>query len=407
MASDQQKRIGRFSRRDILRITAVVGVAAAIVPLVSYFLNASQSNGSDACQPWPYWNEFIKKHIDSTGRVIDFLNPDLRTTSEGQSYGLFFALVNNDISLFERLLSWTAYYLCEGHLDQRLPAWLWGQAEDKQWKILDDNTASDADIWIAYCLLEAGRLWERNSYTNAGIQLLQLIKKAEVVDVQGIGMMLSPGLRGFITPDSWTMNPSYLPIMVLRRCAVADPSGPWSVIAENAIRVISESAVNGFSPDWTAWDGEKFIVDTSRGNLGSYDAIRVYLWAGMLNEHDPGQNKILPNLGGPDRMLKKQPVLPERIDVETGTGSGQAPLGFSGALLPYLAALKDDTALADQNKRIPSPVKASSSDALHYYDRMLILFGQGWYEERFRFTADGSLQPAWRLSSCSAIKSSH
>lgn len=398
--------IGGYSRRDILGIAAVVGVAAGIVPFVTHFWGLSKKNNSDECQPWPFWDAFVKNHIDSTGRVIDFLNPDLRTTSEGQSYGLFFALVNNDIGLFERLLSWTSYYLCDGHFNQRLPAWLWGQAEDKQWKVLDDNSASDADLWIAYCLLEAGRLWQRNSYTNSGLQLLQLITKTEVIDIPGIGMMLLPGLKGFVTADEWALNPSYLPIMALRRCALADPSGPWSIIADNASRVICESANNGFAPDWTAWNGEKFIVDPSRGGGGSYDAIRVYLWAGMLNKNEAEQKKIFQNIDGMHQLLKKQQAIPEKVDITTRSVSGQAPIGFSAALLPYLSVLDEDQILATENGRIPSPEK-SSLDSLNYYDRMLILFGQGWYEERFRFAADGSLQPFWRISSCSVTKSSH
>ena len=406
MDSDQKRLIGRYSRRDVLGIAAVVSVAAGIVPFVTHFFGLSKKNSSNACQPWPFWDAFVKKHVDSTGRVIDFFNPDLRTTSEGQSYALFFALVNNDIGLFERILSWTSYYLCDGHLGQRLPAWLWGQSDDKQWEVLDDNTASDADLWIAYCLLEAGRLWERKSYTNVGRQLLQLITKTEVIDIPGIGMMLLPGLRGFVTQEEWTLNPSYLPLMALRRCALADPTGPWSIITENASRVIAESAHNGFSPDWIAWNGEKFITDASRGNIGSYDAIRVYLWAGMLNTNDPEQKKILQNIDGLRQLLKKQQVIPEKVDITTGTANGQAPVGFSAALLPYLSVLNEDAILASANGRIPTADK-SSSDLLHYYDRMLILFGQGWYEERFRFAADGSLQPFWRISSCSVTKSSH
>ena len=405
MANDRQNLIRPLSRRDVLGIAAIIGIAAGSVPLVSYLLSSSRNGGSSKCQPWPVWKAFIQKHIESSGRVIDYLNADLRTTSEGQSYGLFFALINNDIALFERLLSWTFFYLCAQHPDQRLPAWLWGQGPNNQMQVLDDNTASDADLWIAYCLLEAGQMWKRQSYTNAGVQLLQLIAKGEVIDIPGLGMMLMPSMRGFSSTNLWTLNPSYLPIMLLRRCAQADPTGPWAQVADNSLRLIVESAKTGFSPDWIAWDGDRFTFDPARNAVGSYDAIRVYLWAGMMNDNDPAKKTLLKQLYGPQNMLKSQQYLSEKIDTATGSGSGQGPIGFSAALLPYLSALGENAVLEAQNKRIPNP-EQPEGQALPYYERMLILFGQGWYENRYRFAADGSLLPAWRLSSCSATNSS-
>ncbi len=57
------------------------------------------------CQ-WALWNSFKQNYIKN-GRVIDTSDPRLITTSEGQSYGLFFALVANDQATFNSLLNWT------------------------------------------------------------------------------------------------------------------------------------------------------------------------------------------------------------------------------------------------------------------------------------------------------------
>ena len=57
--------------------------------------------------PWPFWDGYASSFIDDQGRVIDRQGSD-RTTSEGQSYGLFFALVANDHERFDRLLNWTS-----------------------------------------------------------------------------------------------------------------------------------------------------------------------------------------------------------------------------------------------------------------------------------------------------------
>ena len=48
-----------------------------------------------------------------------------------------------------------------------------------------------------------------------------------------------------------------------------------------------------------------------------------------------------------------------------------------------------------QLARIPA------AGTLNYYDRALVLFGKGWMDRRYRFSADGRLLPAWS-SPCSA-----
>lgn len=221
---------GGMTRRRLLHAGTLAGVAA--------LLPAAALAAPSQCGPWPLWSAFVDKHIQRDGRVVDFLNPDQRSTSEGQSYALFFALVNNDQVLFDKVLSWTRHNLCGGRPDLNLPAWLWGRDGSGAWRVLDANTASDGELWIAYALLEAGRLWSRPGFLKAGQQMLQLIRTQEVATLPGLGPMLLPGRTGFVDNGRWTLNPSYLPIQVLRRCANADPKGPWAWAA----RWISSSA---------------------------------------------------------------------------------------------------------------------------------------------------------------------
>lgn len=60
--------------------------------------------------------------MSESGRVIDPSDARKITTSEGQSYGLFFALAANDRKAFDLLLAWTRDNLAEGDLTQHLPA---------------------------------------------------------------------------------------------------------------------------------------------------------------------------------------------------------------------------------------------------------------------------------------------
>ena len=113
--------------------------------------------------PWRLWNSYANRFVDpSSGRVFD-PRGDQQTTSEGQAYALFFALVDNDRPTFDRVLAWTQGNLAGGDLATHLPAWLWGKNQDGQWTVLDANSASDADTWMAYTLLEAGRLWKSSA----------------------------------------------------------------------------------------------------------------------------------------------------------------------------------------------------------------------------------------------------
>lgn len=66
---------------------------------------------------------------------------------------------------------------------------LWGQKIPTR-SVLDNNSASDGDIWMAWSLLEAGRLWKETRYTEVGTALLKRIAREEVVNVPGLGSML-------------------------------------------------------------------------------------------------------------------------------------------------------------------------------------------------------------------------
>src|SRR5208282_2573859 len=107
--------------------------------------------------PWSLWDSYATRFIDAQGRVID-PQGDARTTSEGQAYAMFFALAANDRARFDQVLGWTQANLAQGDLETHLPAWLWGKNKDGEWKTLDLNPASDADTWMSYTLIEAGRL---------------------------------------------------------------------------------------------------------------------------------------------------------------------------------------------------------------------------------------------------------
>src|SRR5690554_4268187 len=101
---------------------------------------------SEPCtKVWERWQRFGAEMISPEGRVIDASDDRLITTSEGQSYALFFSLVDNDPAMFWRVLRWTEKNLAGGDLTARLPAWLWGKRDTGEWGVLDANSAAAAD----------------------------------------------------------------------------------------------------------------------------------------------------------------------------------------------------------------------------------------------------------------------
>src|SRR5437868_5643956 len=117
---------------------------------------------SVACdaQDWQsLWKSYAASFMDNQVRVIDHDAGD-RTTSEGQAYAMFFALVANDRSRFAGLLRWTETNLASGDLTTHLPSWLWGRGPNDKWGALASNSASDAYVWMAYILLLGDMAWQ-------------------------------------------------------------------------------------------------------------------------------------------------------------------------------------------------------------------------------------------------------
>lgn len=393
------------------RLRKLLGVSALTLLLPGL----SQANSCQA-DPWPLWQVFREHFVQPDGRVLDASTPQQHSSSEGQSYAMFFALVANDQASFDKLWLWARDNLAGGDIKQNLPGWFWGLDDKGQWRLLDRNSASDADLWFAYALIEAARLWNTPAYTAQANQLLANVKAREVADLPGLGMMLLPGAESFAKPDHfWQLNPSYLPVPVLRRMAVVDPKGPWSQIARNTASLIKGVSHNGYVADWVGYRGTGpdkglFVIDPVKGETGSYDAIRTYMWAGMIPSKDPLAKPILDSLDGMARSVATHGVPPEKVLIQANTTSGDGPFGFSAALLPYFKARQQPWLQEQQRARVeqlmskrltPEAVQARQPP---YYDFVLSLFALGFMDDRYHFLDDGKLQPLWEASCPRAAK---
>lgn len=356
-----------------------------------------------AQQPWPLWESYKEVSSDHEGRIID-RDAEERTTSEAQAYGLFFALVADDRQTFEEILVWTADNLAEGDLSVKLPAWLWGRRKNGSWGVLDHNPASDADVWMSYTLLQAGRLWNEPAYTALGKAMAMNVEREEVLVLPGLGPMLLPSSTGFGSQGQHVLNPSYLPAQTLTALANALPEGPWASIAAALPAILRATSSRGFAMDWVA-SGASGRIATVKGPGeiagGSYDAIRVYLWAGMMDVDASHRGEILQAVPGMAHYLRSHPYPPERAGADGSILSPVGNVGFSAALIPYLSALGEDAALATQRTRLAEefdPRTGLLGKDHRYYTQNLALFATGWSEGRFRFDRNGNLLVSWSKS---------
>ena len=90
----------------------------------------------------------------------------------------------------------------------------------------------------------------------------------------------------------------------------------------------------GFAADWVAYQVPEgatrgaFVADSEKGDIGSFDAIRTYLWAGMTPRNDAPSRRAAPPPGRHGPALRTAAVPPEKVQTVTGQTDGQGPCGL-------------------------------------------------------------------------------
>ncbi|GHB62496.1 endoglucanase [Psychrosphaera saromensis] len=341
---------------------------------------------------WPLWQFFQDQFITESGRVVDPYDGDDITTSEGQSYAMFFALVNNQPELFERLLQWTEQNLAQGDLANNLPAWKWGENAFGIGNIFDKNSASDSDLWILYTLLEASRLWNKPEYGRLAEQLANTILQGEVALVPELGYFLLPASTGFINKNtSITLNPSYVPMQLMDYFYTHLSDDRWRSLQQTSLLLTMESSLRGFSPDWVDYNIDKKQFENA--TVGSYNAIRVYLWAGMLSPDSDHWPILKLHFAKSVQFVNKLKAVPESINTSMLAYNNLGNIGFDISFLPLI------TRLQYTELEQVMLTKIENSDLLtsdSYYQSVLALYGLGWTEKRFEFSANGQLIVSWK-----------
>lgn len=334
------------------------------------------------CAEWPQWTAFHTQFLDG-GRIVDRHSADSRSTSEGQAYALFFALVANDQKRFDRLLDWTQNNLAGGDLTARLPAWLWGRNTNGEWGILDDNPATDADLWLAYTLQQAGHLWSRPELRATGQLVAQRLLRESVITVPDIGPVLLPAPKGFADEQGWRINPSYIMPSLSHALAQHDPK--WQSVHQAQAALLINSLVGGYPDDWSRIGTDGSVLQaTQTQSDGNFDAIRVYLWAGISNPSTEPVAALRRQLKPVLEHLRQHGTPPLQLQDQSGVG----PASFSAALLPYLHSINASEEFSQQLARLKARHHNMQG---RYYTQALTTFALGHVDGYYRFDSKGRL----------------
>ena len=269
------------------------------------------------------WESYKERFLSEDGRIIDRANRQI-SHSEGQGYGLILALSAGDRPTFEKILEWTRNNLQVRGKD-RLLAWSWGQRPNGQWDVLDFNNATDADLLVAYALMEASERWNEPSFRSAAMSLVQDIKKHLLVDHKGMPILL-PGYYGFDKEHGLVVNLSYYVYPALEVLSRADDQSLWQRVIRGGLGLLQKAARTPWNlpPDWILIRSDGIEVYGERSSRFGYEAIRIPLYLAWA-----GHKEALTAWSDVLNWFDKTGTLPLWVDVvDPAVSVAEAPGGF-------------------------------------------------------------------------------
>src|SRR5262245_55961383 len=224
------------------------------------------------------WDVYVAKFIQKDGRVIDYKAASI-TTSEGQAYAMLRAVWVGDRTTFDRTFLWAKNNLNSGVRNDSLWAWKWGQNTDKQWRVLDEAFATDADQDAALALILASIVWNNRNYAEHAHLMLRDLWSQATVEAGGHRYLLAGD--SLCQRNVCRINPSYYAPYAYRIFGNFDKSRPWNTLVDSSYNLLQN--VSGFADTKLPADWVQLNRDTGQIHPGtlkdskfSYDAFRVY-----------------------------------------------------------------------------------------------------------------------------------
>jgi endo-1,4-beta-D-glucanase Y len=326
------------------------------------------------------WEAYKETFISPEGYVWDRFRDGGEVTSEGQSYALLRAAWLGDAETFDRVFVWTEANLLR---DDGMYSWRWHPGDKPgAGRIVDPNTATDADQDIALALIIAARVFERPDYRDRAGEIIRAVR-------QGTRLNVSDGW--FISAGNWAndqriMNISYFMPYSYPLFHELDPDGGWLILRETGYdllqRIVAMSPT-GLLPDFNLVEPDgtvRMIVDKEGLHSDfSFDAMRTYWRVAMdclLHDTpracaDPARTETMV------RLIARDDRIRARYNIQDGQAlSDVVSVSFSGSLLPafrlFHPPLAEALLKSELSQRSLEPILR---DPDRYYDLNWIWFG--------------------------------
>jgi endo-1,4-beta-D-glucanase Y len=355
-------------------VTAIRTAALALLALCGSCGTPGSRDGSSPLLETA-WESYKQQYIRPSGNSVDPAR-DGETISEAQGYAMLRAAWMRDEATFDRVFRWTEQYLKRA---DGLYSWRWTSAGGG--RILDSNTASDANQEIAFALIIGSQVFNDPKLLVRGRQLLAAIRTHERIDLRE---------GWFPAAGDWAVsrriaNLSYFLPYAYPYFAQVDPSGRW----EDAIHAGYDLLAKVLQPQNSRLVPD-FLTVTAEGAPAARpedsglsadftsDAMRIY-WRVAV---DCRWHKRVSACSDPldasqvTSMLARDGALYTRYRVDGSVLERVESTSFYGSALPYLAAHAPAAAQALRASRLSAPaVRRLISSPNRYYDLNWVWFG--------------------------------
>lgn len=360
-------------------ILIMIIIILAIITLVLFTQNKCKGCVFDLTKSY---HSYKQDYMSEDGRIMD---PKIgySTTSEAQSYMLLMCLIMKDKETFDLVYNWTKNNI---RRSDGLFSWLWGKNKDGEYKILDYNSASDADINIAFALIAAYKTWKDESYLKEAVPIIQSIWDNETRRV-GDHLVLMPGVVQ-ATSEKIEINPSYFAPNAFRFFQQYDNLHDWNELIDSSYYYLQEvmaKTKTGLPPNWfLIKDGQIVIEDSECGDF-SYDAIRVF-WTIYRDYTKHGEKRALPILEKSNFFIeewKKNKTIYVNYQANGKLRDKVEFIGSIALLLPTIKLYDKKIAKEIYDSKLLPYLKDPKdwNDKNEYYERNLLWFGYYLYND--------------------------
>ena len=255
------------------------------------------------------WQQYVQQFYRD-GRIVDTGN-DFVSHSEGQGYGMLFAVQAGDRKRFDAMWQWTRQTL---QREDGLFSWRYRPCPQQSAACIDDiNNAADGDILIAWALLRASHMWEVEQYRIQALRIINSIEDQLVVKAHGYTVLL-PGVDGFTRPGAVQLNLSYWVFPAFEAFYALTDNPVWQNLTGSGYDLLARVAKQPptLPGDWMWLSEQELTVEGAVNQQYGFNACRIPLHLTWQKSPDPAL--LAPYLD----FWKRYKVVPATVNLTNG-----------------------------------------------------------------------------------------